>query len=138
LDLLIIRTTRNYRQLKRYRHFHTLQVTVIHALAFLVFTSRILATDFQHISYTNLTVTAAPRKFSYHSLSSFLPLSSTAISILIVANCSHGIPDLGYLFSEPESESLYDWRFTANQFVLTTSPLRLTTRMFFSTEYLLS
>jgi hypothetical protein len=27
-----------------------------------------------------------------------------------------------------ESELLYDWRFTANQFVLATSPLRITTR----------
>jgi hypothetical protein len=29
------------------------------------------------------------------------------------------------------SELLYDWRFTANQFVLAPSPLRLTTRIFF-------
>jgi hypothetical protein len=28
--------------------------------------------------------------------------------------------------SESESELLYDWRFTANQFVLAPSPLRLT------------
>jgi hypothetical protein len=33
--------------------------------------------------------------------------------------------------SESESELLYDWRFTANQFVLVTSPLRLTPRIFF-------
>jgi hypothetical protein len=33
-------------------------------------------------------------------------------------------------WSESESESLYDWRFTANQFVLATSPLRLTTSTF--------
>jgi hypothetical protein len=33
--------------------------------------------------------------------------------------------------SESESELLYDWRFTANQFVLAPSPLRLTTRDFF-------
>jgi hypothetical protein len=32
--------------------------------------------------------------------------------------------------SEPKSELLYDWRFTANQFVLVTSPLRLTTGIF--------
>jgi hypothetical protein len=32
--------------------------------------------------------------------------------------------------SESESQSLYDWRFTANQFVLATSPLRLTTNIF--------
>jgi hypothetical protein len=30
----------------------------------------------------------------------------------------------------PESELLYDWRFTANQFVLATGPLRLTTSNF--------
>jgi hypothetical protein len=32
--------------------------------------------------------------------------------------------------SESESELLYDWRFTASQFVLATSPLRPTTRIF--------
>jgi hypothetical protein len=32
--------------------------------------------------------------------------------------------------SGPESELLYNWRFTANQFVLATSPLRSTTRIF--------
>jgi hypothetical protein len=31
-----------------------------------------------------------------------------------------------------ESESLYDWLFTANQFVLATSPLRITTRIIFN------
>jgi hypothetical protein len=30
----------------------------------------------------------------------------------------------------PESELLHDWRFTANQFILATSPLRLTTSAF--------
>jgi hypothetical protein len=33
--------------------------------------------------------------------------------------------------SESDSELLYYWRFTANQFVLVTSPLRLTTTIFF-------
>jgi hypothetical protein len=33
---------------------------------------------------------------------------------------------------ESESESLYDWRFTSNQFVLAPSPLRLTARILFS------
>jgi hypothetical protein len=32
---------------------------------------------------------------------------------------------------KPKSELLYDWRFTANQFVLGPSPLRLTNRVFF-------
>jgi hypothetical protein len=35
------------------------------------------------------------------------------------------------------SKLLYDWQFTANQFVLVPSLLRLTTRDFFSTETLL-
>jgi hypothetical protein len=36
-----------------------------------------------------------------------------------------------------ESELLYDWRFTSNQFVLVTSPLRLTTiHLFFLTKHL--
>jgi hypothetical protein len=34
--------------------------------------------------------------------------------------------------SESESELLYDWWFTANHFVLATSPLRLTTSNFLS------
>jgi hypothetical protein len=38
--------------------------------------------------------------------------------------------------SESESELLYDWRFTVNQFILATSPSRLTTRIFFSIENL--
>jgi hypothetical protein len=56
--------------------------------------------------------------------------------------CKHrlGSTELGYqtqgaavvaggkaLFSSQESELLYDWLFTANHFVLATSPLRLTT-----------
>jgi hypothetical protein len=37
----------------------------------------------------------------------------------------------GTIWMEPvESELLYNWRFTANQFVLATSPLRLTTSNF--------
>jgi hypothetical protein len=34
--------------------------------------------------------------------------------------------------SESQSELLYDWRFTANQFVLATSPVRLKTSIFFN------
>jgi hypothetical protein len=36
--------------------------------------------------------------------------------------------------SKSKSKLLYDCRFTANQFVLAPSPLRITTRFFFSTE----
>jgi hypothetical protein len=40
--------------------------------------------------------------------------------------------DITSISGQPKSESelLYDWRFTANQFVLATSPLRLTTSNF--------
>jgi hypothetical protein len=40
--------------------------------------------------------------------------------------------------SDSESELLYGWRFTANQFVLKPSRLRLTGRIFFSIEHPLS
>jgi hypothetical protein len=43
-----------------------------------------------------------------------LPLTTTVL----------GMPN------ESESQLLYDWQFTANQFVLATSPLRPTTRIF--------
>jgi hypothetical protein len=36
------------------------------------------------------------------------------------------------LYSKSKSKLLYDWRFTANQFVLASNPLRPTTRLFFS------
>jgi hypothetical protein len=39
---------------------------------------------------------------------------------------------------QSQSQLLYDWRFTANQFVLATSPLSLTTSIFFSIEHILS
>jgi hypothetical protein len=37
---------------------------------------------------------------------------------------------IGWNLSELQSELLYDWRFIANQFVLVTNPLRLTTSNF--------
>jgi hypothetical protein len=40
--------------------------------------------------------------------------------------------------SDSESQLLYDWRFTANQFVLATSPLSLRISNFFATEHLRS
>jgi hypothetical protein len=57
-----------------------------------------------------------------------------------VATDTHAIiEELSEAVSESESELLYDWRFTANQFVLAPSPLRLTARIFFiSIEHLRS
>jgi hypothetical protein len=40
--------------------------------------------------------------------------------------------------TQSESELLYEWRFTANHFVLTPSPLRLMARFLFSTAHLAS
>jgi hypothetical protein len=45
---------------------------------------------------------------------------------------------LPYKIPPSESELHYDWRFTANQFVLAPSPLRFTTTVFFATEPLQS
>jgi hypothetical protein len=42
---------------------------------------------------------------------------------------------LGMSESESESESLYDWRLTANQFILASSPLRPTTSIFSTYSY---
>jgi hypothetical protein len=38
---------------------------------------------------------------------------------------------LNWVLTNSESETLYDWRFTVNQFVSAPSPLRLTTSIFF-------
>jgi hypothetical protein len=40
------------------------------------------------------------------------------------------LPEGSRGFNQSQSQSLYDWRFTANQFVLATSPLRHTTSNF--------
>jgi hypothetical protein len=48
----------------------------------------------------------------------------------ISRNCTISIPSISWK-SESEPELLYDWRFTANQFVLTPSPLRPTNSIFF-------
>jgi hypothetical protein len=58
-----------------------------------------------------------------HQPTHFTPLYSTAL---------HSLTEL----SKSESELLYDWLFTANQFILETSLLRLTTNFFFSNSEL--
>jgi hypothetical protein len=60
---------------------HTLQFTVLHALGFSVFTSRILATDFSqshcnfkhHCNYSTCVVFDSHTKSSWNSLIPFLP-----------------------------------------------------------------
>jgi hypothetical protein len=48
------------------------------------------------------------------------PASATSFSVLTTAT-----------LDKAKSKFLYDWRFTPNQFVLASSPLRLMTREFF-------
>jgi hypothetical protein len=61
-------------------------------------------------------------------------------SLTVISHQPHSLlyTDWQLFESESESESLYIWRFTANHFVLVTSPLRLTTSNYLSTEHLLS
>jgi hypothetical protein len=71
LDLMhLIHTTRDYRQYSAIAVLHTLEFTVPHALRFLVFTSRILATDLSQSRWHF----KSHMKTSYHSLTHFLPL----------------------------------------------------------------
>jgi hypothetical protein len=83
-------------------------------------------------------------KSSFHSLIHFLPLFCSchfrrldSIQFLIsrqavVPKLYSSLPAtlIRLVASKSESELLYDWRFPANQFVLATSPLRLTTSNF--------
>jgi hypothetical protein len=52
-------------------------------------------------------------------------------SASVVKSCLNGGSLLAAQSSKSKSELLYDWRFTANQFVLASSPLRPTARHFF-------
>jgi hypothetical protein len=77
-------------------------------------------------------------KSSYHSLIPSLPLFCSCQfrrlgSIQFLYSQAHILAGwrLKLDSSLSKSKLLYDWRFTANQFVLASSPLRLTTRNFF-------
>jgi hypothetical protein len=58
----------------------------------------------------------------YKRLSYYFMFASTCIKEEVLGRTNHL-----RVLSESESELLYDWPFTANQFLLTTSPERLTT-----------
>jgi hypothetical protein len=108
--------------------FYTQLLTAINYSAIAIFTlySPLLHTIVSSVSlvvswqriHNSLTVTAAHYQVFFLPLFYQLPTLETP-SILIL---------------ESESESLYDWPFTANQFVLATSPLRLTTSNFFQMD----
>jgi hypothetical protein len=69
IDTLYIHIVRNYRYHNSTEILHTFQFAVAHALGFIVFTSRVLATDFSQC-YCNFTSELKPTL--YH-LMHFLP-----------------------------------------------------------------
>jgi hypothetical protein len=114
-------TTSNY---SATANFHNSQTTTAPAKPFpacCVFTTRSLATA------SNSGDSSASRaQVLCHSHSYRSQLNCQSLPSLPCRT------QLNWLESESESESelLYDWRFTAKQFVLATSPLRFTTRIF--------
>jgi hypothetical protein len=113
---------------------YNLEFTVAHALGFSVSTSRHLATD----------LNTEPNTSNHSEV--FLPFLVQSpwnadlgtqlktlldSQVFIASEFTSRISTLRYTKSESESELLYDWRFTANQFVVAPSPLRLTSRIIF-------
>jgi hypothetical protein len=100
---------------------------------------RILCYNGNLVTWTAVSLTTAELKPLVFSMSGFA-LSCTANAYILIfcmtsACCLHSSVIELYTYgrlSESESESLYDWQFTANQFVLVTSSLRLTASNFFS------
>jgi hypothetical protein len=102
IDHLQVVITNNYNTIA---DFHTLQITTVYAKDFpacSAFTRHVLVTAL------TMAITLLPCSSSLRTAAPF---------------------QLNYS-SESESELLYDWRFTAKQFVLATSPLRFTTTNF--------
>jgi hypothetical protein len=100
-------TTLNYSAIA---DLHTLQITTEHTKYFQpAVTSRFTATDLNNGDYSAAVLKRTDWVFSSHTP---LQLWRTPFE------------------SESESVLLYDWRFTANQFVLATSPLSLTVSIF--------
>jgi hypothetical protein len=68
--------------------------------------------------------------FTFQSLNLFVDwlYAESIETVKSRAALSASFPELT---SDSESELLFDWRFTANQFVLAPIPLRITTRVFF-------
>jgi hypothetical protein len=149
LDLLThyANQRRTYKQWSAIADLHNLQFTVTHAKRFSVFTNRILVTELKqsHCDWIYrgwlLILLQLLTSHGCH-----LP-TTDSILILLYAIVLPCIPILlqllnsQYQFSDPcctplyshslgsassESELLYDWLFTADQFVLASSPLRLT------------
>jgi hypothetical protein len=80
--------------------------------------------------------TAGAKPFLACRVSTYRPLATASNSGDSSASCSHSRSEMPASYSpwsrsqESGSELLYDWRFTAHQFVLATSRLRLTASIF--------
>jgi hypothetical protein len=72
-------------------------------------------------------------QFYLQALGSFSSPTTTGMATLEVSEPASTRGALSE--SESESELLYDWRFTANKFVLAPNPLRLKDRIFSSFEH---
>jgi hypothetical protein len=133
---LYIHTPRDYGQYSAITGLHPLQITV--ELGLSVFTSRILVTDLSQ-SHCHCK---SHVKFPLHSLTPFLSLfCNCQFGRLdsIQFFCSQAHVPAGWHFetrlvtlrlllsTTSKSKLIYDWRITANQFVLESNPLRLTT-----------
>jgi hypothetical protein len=108
----------NYSQYSDIAVFTHFQFTVAHGLGFFVSTSRLLETDLNTGSIT-VSLNYIHMKSSLHLLRLHRSTENWQLTT-----------DWQLLVSESESELLYDWRFTANQFVLAPSPVKLTARIF--------
>jgi hypothetical protein len=147
--------TRNYKCL---RHLHTPKITL--TTAHIKSSQSSLAVVWWRLPTADVPLTLGSRivpGLSYqiltsHNCNSLSYLSGKLLlaldSTVILGSESRGLTSLGVvqfysdlsvsLNSKLKSKLLYDERFTANQFVLAPSPLRLTTRDFFATEPLWS
>jgi hypothetical protein len=130
-------SNRNYTSLTEL-HTRNIIVTTAHIKSSLVI-------DFNTVLWRPYRLAYIPQLNQLHRLSllfthSLAILSALQLTPRLAAISHQPLHRLTFdwLSSESESEILYDWRFTANQFVLATSPLRLTTSIFFSTEHLRS
>jgi hypothetical protein len=111
----LIQWTRTCKQYSATADLHSLRFTVAHAIGFSVSTSRILATDL----YTG-TITSN----HYEVFLSFLIQSPWTAHYPRTRPNSPILSVQSNPVEVKKSKLLYDWQFTANQFVLSSSPLR--------------
>jgi hypothetical protein len=76
--------------------------------------------DWVYLHFLTITI-------NYYSSQSILPAKASTLLLVL----QHHLHPYDWLTPASESESLYDWRYTANQVLLAPSPLRLTARISF-------